>query len=65
MKIGYYINETFTLDDGRKNGVNVMFFGGQHDMSFWFDEKHFKTVDEAKSYIENMEDEMIPVIVKD
>ena len=63
MRIGYYINDRFTLDDGTPAGVNVMLFGGRFDMSYWFDEYRCETVQEAHDFImkESVSNEMTPV----
>jgi len=65
VKVGYYINEHFILDDGTPAGVNIMFFGGEYDMSYWFSERRCNTVEEAEKIIKEMEHEMIPVHVED
>ena len=67
MKVGYYINENFILDNGRPAGVNIMFFGGQYDMDYWFAERRCRTVKEAQKVIEEMKETktMVPVHVED
>jgi len=63
MTIGYYINDRFVLDGGESAGVNVMLFNGDN-LNYWFDEKRFSTTEEAISFIENYDDDMVEVKVE-
>jgi len=62
-KIGYYINDRFTLDDGTDAGVNVMLFNGPK-LDYWFKEHRCNSVEEAENYIKSYNGEMIEINIE-
>lgn len=67
MRVGFYINKTFTLDTGEKKGVNVMFFSGEK-LNYWYAEIQYDTLNEALDALDlcrSIGFELHPVIVKD
>jgi len=68
LRVGYYINKQFILDDGTPAGVNVMFFSGSN-LDYWDGEIRYTDLKEALEAIESVkrlpEVELVEVIVKD
>ena len=60
MKIGYYINDKFILDDGRLAGINIMLFNGDK-LNYWFDEFRCDSVEEAEEFIKTYDGDMVEV----
>ena len=59
MKVEYYINDCFCLDDGVLAGVNVMLYGGKYDRDYFFEEKRCETKKEAEIFVSDYDAEMI------